>query len=538
MSVVDAKLAPRTNLPPELHELLAREAVFLMSRKRIGDALNATRQGKAAKLFVKPLLAFFGASSESDSPAEGRASRPGAPDAPGENPELLHAGLKKIEDALPALSACVDRSMEHFLREHDPEYVNGLAASRYIEDWRRLLEGFDQHVGAAIEGLYRLRAILGALPSATACGAQDEGRAAIEVQVRRMQEVHEDILFINKIADAQRIRSGIDGITLYRQPERNWAGSVTALQFAQPTAAVEAISGLLADLEEVAAKVRTAVQGECQLASYAAGFGVTSYQKRVWVSLREAAHLLINTENMEAVISETEQLMDAGKLLEWRPVRTPVEPTSTVAPPTDTPGKAPASTGAEGAPPPPLRRITVATDAPGIPSRPSKPPPGVVVSPSRSTRGPELRLPSRGAGSGPSTGAGAPPRAKPEPVTSPGAVPLTASPFPVAAKSDGSVPPEETSETIADLMAERKRLEQILLETRASLTEREQFLSESEARLMKVSQTQLEREVDLEQREEQLRDLEKRLREMQTRLATERAPTPAPEKKPWDEFRE
>jgi chromosome segregation ATPase len=100
------------------------------------------------------------------------------------------------------------------------------------------------------------------------------------------------------------------------------------------------------------------------------------------------------------------------------------------------------------------------------------------------------------------------------------------------------VPPEETSETIADLMAERKRLEQILLETRASLTEREQFLSESEARLMKVSQTQLEREVDLEQREEQLRDLEKRLREMQTRLATERAPTPAPEKKPWDEFRE
>ncbi len=534
MSVVDPKLAPRGNLPPELQELLAREAVFLMSRKRIGDAVNAARQGKAAKLFVQPLLAFFGAASASDAPAENRAGRAGTSDSPVENLELLHAGLKKIEDALPALSACVDRSMENFLREHDPEYVNGLAASRYIEDWRRLLEGFDQHVGAAIEGLYRLRAVLGALPSATACGAQDEGRAAIELQVRRMLEAYEDILFVNKIADAQRIRSGIDGITLYRQPERNWAGSVTALQFAQPAAAVEAISGLLADVEEVAAKVRTAVQGECQLASYAAGFGVTSYQKRVWVSLREAAHLLIHTENMEAVISETEQLMDAGKLLEWRPVRTPVEPVPAAAPAPVASGKAPGSNGAASVPPPPLRRTTVATDAPGVPARPSKPPPGVVVTPSRSTRGPELRLPSRGVG----PGANAPSRAKPEPVTSPGAVPLTASPFPVAAKSDGSVPPEETSETIADLMAERKRLEVILLETRASLTEREQFLSESEARLMKVSQTQLEREVDLEQREEQLRDLEKRLREMQTRLASERAPTPAPEKKQWDEFRE
>lgn len=529
MSAVDPKLAPRTNLPPQLQELLAREAVFFMSRKRISDALNAARQGKATKLFVKPLLAFFGATSADDAASPGRGGRPGSSDAPLENLELLQAGLKKIEDALPALSACVDRSMENFLREYDPEYVSGLAASRYIEDWRRLLEGFDLHVGAAIEGLYRLRATLGALPASSACGAQDEGRLAIEAQVQRMQELHEDILFINKIADAQRIRSGIDGITLYRQPERNWAGSVTALQFALPGAAVESITALLADLEEVAEKVRTAVQGECQLASYAAGFGVTSYQKRVWVSLREAAHLLINPENMESVISETEQLMDAGKLFEWKPVRGPVEPVSGATPsPAAAAVKTPGPTGAAPAPPPPLRRTTPATEAPGVPSRPSGPPPGVVVAPSRFGRGPELRLPSRGAG-----GASRP---KSEPVTSPGAVPLTASPFPVAAKADGSVPPEATAETIADLMAERKRLEQILLETRASLTEREQFLSESEARLMKVSQTQLEREVDLEQREEQLRDLEKRLREMQTRLATERAP--APEKKEWDEFRE
>jgi len=94
---------------------------------------------------------------------------------------------------------------------------------------------------------------------------------------------------------------------------------------------------------------------------------------------------------------------------------------------------------------------------------------------------------------------------------------------------------KEAADTVADLTAERLRLEEILRETRDGFEQREVFLSQSEERLLQKSQAQLEREVELEQREEQLLDLEKRLRE---KLG---AAMPGPEpvaKKPYDEFSE
>jgi hypothetical protein len=94
MSVVDPNLPPHEPAA-ELQELLAREAVFFMSRKRIGDALSAARQGKAAKLFVKPLLSLFGAASEPV--PDSRSGRAGGSDSLPESVELLEAGLKKIE---------------------------------------------------------------------------------------------------------------------------------------------------------------------------------------------------------------------------------------------------------------------------------------------------------------------------------------------------------------------------------------------------------------------------------------------------------
>ena len=96
---------------------------------------------------------------------------------------------------------------------------------------------------------------------------------------------------------------------------------------------------------------------------------------------------------------------------------------------------------------------------------------------------------------------------------------------------------------MAELQAERERLEQLLRETRASLSEREAFLSQSEAKLMESTQAQIEREVELEQREEELRELERRYREFQlgglgvgATAAGEGEMEPA--KVPMDEFKD
>ncbi|MBL9208751.1 MAG: hypothetical protein JNN01_26945 [Opitutaceae bacterium] len=503
MPSVDPKNAPRSTLPPALQELLVREAVFLMSRKRISDALASAEQQTSSGSFARPLLSLF---ARKDNRNKRREEV--------DNVAVLRAGIKKLDDAYPQLETCVERSLENYLREHDAEYANGLAASRFIDDWHRLLAQFELDTSHLLGALNALPAHFDALPAGAACGSTPESRQAIDEAVAFGRALQEDITFVNKIADAQRIRAGIDNITLYRQPERNWRGSIHSLHFVLPSLALDSIQSLEADINEVAEKVRAAIQGECQLASYVVGYGVTSYHRRVWASLREAAPLQVNPDNMEVILSETEELMDSGRLKEWRPTRPePTAPTPITA----------------AAPPPSI--APVAGRPPSVPrpaaAVPAAPPP-VVPGPSlRLTRSPDLKLPSR---------------------TAPPVVPATSSPKPPPAPAAEAPLPAttasstESQDSLADLTAERNRLEQILLETRASLTEREQFLSESEARLMQVSQAQIEREVDLEQREEQLRDLEKRLRQMQSSLSSQpAAPAPAPAPavaKVFDEFNE
>ena len=503
MPSADPKFVPRNALPPALQELLAREAVFMMSRKRIGDALAAAKQQKSAGSFAKPLLSLF---SRKDTREKRREDV--------DNVAVLEAGLKKLDDAFPKLESCVERSVENYLREHDPEYSNGLASSRFIDDWHRLLNGFEQNVSHLISTFGDLTSVLATLAENAACGSSNEGRAAIDGAVAAARAAQDDVAFVNKIADSQRIRAGIDSITLYRQPEHNWRGSVHSLHFVLPSLAIDSVEGLIHDVNEVAEKVRAAIQGECQLASYAVGYGVTSYHKRVWASLREAAPLRVNPDEMEALLSETEELMDSGRLKDWRPHRpepaSPAIAPGVIAPPTPSSSKAP---------------------PPGLPPRAVAVPNGLPPALVRINKPPELKLPSRGSSSLPS---------RPAPAIPASASPSTSSSTGASA-DPGLTGSTEPPDTLVDLMAERNRLEQILLETRASLTEREQFLSESEARLMQVSQTQLEREVDLEQREEQLRDLEKRLRTMQSGMSSQPVNAAGAEtetKKVFDEFNE
>jgi hypothetical protein len=478
MPSAELKSATRAPIPPALQELLEREAVLTMSRKRIADAITNAEKAAPAKGLSRPLFSLF---SKKDNVERDKEAA--------DNLAVLRAGLTQIETLSPIVESCLERSLENFLREHDSEYSNGLASSRFIDDWNRLLARFESSVSECMGALQGLLESIKHVPGGLACGKHDDCRKRIDVAVAAARAVQAEIAFLNKIADAQRIRSGVDAITLYRQPERNWKGAAHALHFSEGPVAIDSVGSLLEDVNEVAEKVREAIRGELQLASYAVGYGITSYVHRVWGSLREAAPLRIDPDRLEAMVDETEDLITAGRLQVWEPERrdakVPPAGARQAAPPSQSPG-AGTNGVADSAPPPAAPRA-----------------PGPVPPPIRHSQGPELRLPSRG--SRPAT----PHRPEPAPAAPPAVVPAPGTP----------------PDSMEELMVERSRLEQILMETRASLTERENFLNESENRLMKASQDQIERQVELEQREEQLRDLEKRLREMQASLGL--APAPA-----------
>lgn len=515
MSLAAPKLSPKSSLPEGLQDLLVREAAFALTRKRISEALTVAQEQKSASGGSKPLLGLLFRDKRNDLKRKELV----------ENITVLEAGIQKLDAVIPRLQSCVDRSVENYLREFDVEYAKGLAASRFLEDWQRLLTRFDQAVSQYMRLLQTLLPLMDVLEANEICGANLDCRKLIDNTVTAARLMQEEVSFINKIADSQRIRSGVDAITLYRQPERNWKGSVHSLFFILPVQAAHCIRTLITESTEVIDRIRGAIQGECQLASYTVGYGVTSYHQRVWASLRESAILQIDPEHMESILAETEERMDRGALEPWSPpkVEAPIEPEVAVSAPKAAP---------------------LATAAPAAPVAISAPPPGFSKPTSRS---PELRIPSR-TQSPRSTSLSAPDTATIEAekavltTSTAVAVATVESPTPATPPSPARPTPAELSaeatkeaaDSIVDLTAERIRLEEILAEAREGIAQREVFLTQSEERLLQKSQEQLERETELEQREEQLRDLEKRLRE---KLGAAAFP-PQPEKKPVDEFSE
>lgn len=510
MSPVAPKFTQRAPIPDRLQDLLVREAAFLLSRERISAALRMAKEQKSAE-GGRPLLSFLFKDSKKESQRREIV----------ENVSVLEAGISKINASLPKLEACVGRSLENYLREYDLEYVNGLASSRFFDDWHRLLARFDETIVTFINQLKELKGAFEPLPAAEPCGSNPAIRQSIESAVATAQALQDEISFVNRIADAQRIRAGTEAITLYRQPERNWVGTALSLILTMPGPAIATVTLLLNESHEIGGHVRSAIQGECQLASYVAQYGVTSYHQRVWASLREAATVSIGPDTLETTLADTEEKMDVGLLIPWTPPRAePGVASEKVAQPPPVP-----------APPP----AALLARKPPKPAIPAPPPPGMKLG---SPQEVPLSLRSRNPENHPGHGT---PSGQPPPTVEPATATASISAPAATAKSMGDALPKEAADTVADLAAERIRLEEILKEERQGLEQRAQYLSQSEERLLQKTQEQIERETELEQREEQLRDLERRLREklgpgeMPFALSATAVAAPA---QPFDEFRE
>lgn len=504
------RISPRATIPDRLQDLLVREAAFTLSRKRISDALQVAGEQKTSAKAGRPLLAFIFRDSKKEMERREMV----------ENVSVMEEGIRNIDAALPKLQAYIDRSIENYLREFDQEYANGLAGSRFLDDWNRLLSRFDETITEFVSRLNGLKSLFESLPQSEPCSSDREARKNIDAVVACARAFQDEVGFINKIADAQRIRAGSDAITLYRQPDRNWKGTANSLLFTMPGPAIATVILLLNESTDTAGKVRSAIQGECQLASYVTQFGVTSYHQRVWTSLREATLLRVEPDSIESILTDTEDKLKRGLFEPWTPPR--------IERP-DENGQATPPQRFSAAPPPP-RKPAPSMEA----TQPKGIPPGARRTPGELP----LRLPARN--HGPTTAPATIPEIPAQPVAQP--PPHSAPPPPENTGLANPFESKEAADTVADLAAERIRLEEILQEERKGLEQREQFLSKSEERLLQKTQEQIEREMELEQREEQLRDLEKRLREKlgpgALPFSTPALATASATDQPVDEFKE
>lgn len=476
--LVDSKLLPNMFLPPALQDLLLREAVFDLSRRRLEEALAVAQAELAAIQAERPRLGFVR--------QEARRAHQARIDEAAEGVTLLRSALEKLGASAPQLVACVGRSVENYLREMDPEYVTGLSAARFVDDWEALLARYSSAVERYLGSLNRLPAQLESFPQGESCGSHPEGRRVVEETMHAAAVIQDEIAFLNRIADSQSLRRGKPA-TLQRQPERNWRRLAFGILELPPLEALKIVRGLSSEAEEQLPRVFAAIKAECRLANFSGNYGVSSYRQKMWQGFRTAAAEKIEPDRFEQIVSETEIMLETGRLHEWKPDRVEIQASPEVVAAELAPllAATPAPKQAAGA------TVTTAASSAATALATAN---ATAAAAKRSANG---RIVYRPSGAGVASAA----------VASAAAV-TPANPATAGLSSKDLA-------AMAELQAERERLEQLLRETRASLSEREAFLSQSEAKLMESTQAQIEREVELEQREEELRELERRYREFQ-----------------------
>jgi hypothetical protein len=496
--LVDSNLLPNMFLPPTLQDLLLREAVFQLSRRRLEEALAVVREELAGIQVERPRLSFVR--------KEARRAHQSRIEEAEEGVTLLQTALEKLGETMPQLIACVGRSVENYLREMDPEYVTGLAAARFVDDWDAILARYSSAVERYLGSLNRLPALLEAFPQGESCGSHPEGRRVVEETMQAAALMQEEIAFLNRIADAQSLRRGKPP-TLQRQAERNWRRLAFGILDLPPLEALKIVRGLSSEAEEQLPRVFSAIKAECRLANFSGNYGVSSYREKMWQGFRTAAAEKIQPDRFEQIVSETEIMLETGRLHEWKADRVEIQASPEVV-------------AAELAPllaPRPASKPAAAATASAAAAT------AAAAAAKRSANGRIVYRPSSGASASAATAA-----------IAAAAVNLDPAAAGLSVKDLAAM---------AELQGERERLELLLRETRASLSEREAFLSQSEAKLMETTQAQIEREVELEQREEELRELERRYREFQigglgAGAASMGEAEASPAKVPMDEFKD
>jgi hypothetical protein len=332
----------------------------------------------------------------------------------------------------------------------------------------------------------------------------------VEETMQAAALMQEEIAFLNRIADAQSLRRGKPP-TLQRQAERNWRRLAFGILDLPPLEALKIVRALSSEAEEQLPRVFSAIKAECRLANFSGNYGVSSYREKMWQGFRTAAAEKIQPDRFEQIVSETEIMLETGRLHEWKADRVEIQASPEVV-------------AAELAPllaPRPASKPAAAATASAAAATATAT--ATATAAQRSANGRIVYRPSSGASVSAAAAA-----------TAAAAVNLDPAAAGLSVKDLAAM---------AELQAERERLELLLRETRASLSEREEFLSQSEAKLMETTQAQIEREVELEQREEELRELERRYREFQigglgAGDASIGEAEASPAKVPMDEFKD
>ena len=296
--------------PASLRKMLVREAAFALSRRSLTSALAAAKaREREVKATRPPFMILMPAKAKQEIVSNLEESK--------NTCAVLQAGLDKLDLLEPRLLVLVSFRLENHLRRGSSDYAGGLASYRYPDDWLRLKTRLDAGIRdyhAALKNLADICAIMG--PHET-LGTHAASRQLLADAIALGGQLEADVEFINKVAHAQRKRFGPEGFTLKLQAGVNWQEAARSLHDISARSAPATLHDLIAQSHPRALKISNEVAAEMTLTLNKAGHDIASYHATQWAALREAALLKTNPGELEALVKETETLLETGEFKTW-----------------------------------------------------------------------------------------------------------------------------------------------------------------------------------------------------------------------------
>lgn len=291
-------------IPLKIRDLLIREAHLRFGREAIAPALAEQEEKVATVKAAKPGL--FSARAAKDAHAAELASEE-------EALRLLRNGLAQLDRVEPHIKKLVIEAAEDHCREHHPEYLRALAVREHRADWERCITRFAEKV-------YSLTQAVGNVRNMATSGyerhQQSYSQGALQgflLAIEAAKSLEQEICFANDVAEVQaRVLRDTRTHAMELPRLRNvayspWIAMLSGLPLAEAQPQFDKIIG---ELKEVFDKTLPALREQARLADSSQGQALEGYVVGVLSGMREEALTLVNLEETEASVADSEKMLE------------------------------------------------------------------------------------------------------------------------------------------------------------------------------------------------------------------------------------
>jgi hypothetical protein len=187
--------------------------------------------------------------------------------------------------------------------------MQGLACHSYPDDWQRAVIRFDHRTVSFRNALGLVQASLANVPRGMLL-ASHAGAFESLMPARQWGALLDyEFLFFNRLADLQRRALELNAATLKRTAEQKFANQIGQWARLDSDAARRSIMELRARLELAVMEARAIYVTEAALANTEGKHPERSFVFVIWEHLRQLMRQEIDPAHVEAIVSETEQMV-------------------------------------------------------------------------------------------------------------------------------------------------------------------------------------------------------------------------------------